>query len=154
MGEFIMRSIEQKICVDGDGLDVFNSLITPSRINDWWKTSTAIVNPKKGGIWMAAWGEDIDAPDYVTSAVLSEFEPGKRLVMSNFDYMSKSGPLPFEAEFETSFSITGLSGTETELTVIQTGFPEEKTADEFYAGCLRGWADTLASLKIHLQKSR
>lgn len=149
-----MRSIEQKICVETGSLDVFNSLITPSRINEWWKSSTAIVNPKKGGIWMASWGEDIDAPDYVTSAVLSEFDPGQRLVMSDYDYLSKSGPLPFEAEFETSFLISELSESETELKVIQTGFPDEKTADGFYAGCLQGWEDTLANLKIHLQQSR
>jgi uncharacterized protein YndB with AHSA1/START domain len=45
---------------------VFRLLLTPSAIREWWGVSRDIVTPEQGGIWVAAWGEDEDDPDYVT----------------------------------------------------------------------------------------
>jgi hypothetical protein len=49
---------------------VFNALVTPSAIRAWWGAARAIVVPRTGGLWAAAWGEEEDAPEYVTTAVI------------------------------------------------------------------------------------
>ena len=33
--------------------------------------------------------------------------------------------------------------------VSQSGFPADAAADEFYAGCVQGWTDTLGSFLQH-----
>lgn len=37
------------------------------------------------------------------------------------------------------------------LHVVQDGFPMDSLADEFYAGCERGWVDTFAGIRRYLE---
>lgn len=46
---------------------LFALLHTPSAIRGWWGAARAIILPKEGGVWIGAWGEDEDLPDYITS---------------------------------------------------------------------------------------
>ena len=85
---------------------LFSLLHTPSAIRGWWGAARAIVIPKEGGIWCATWGDDEDAPDYITAATLRVFDPPRRLVFADYQYMAKTGPLPFRAEFVTEFTVT------------------------------------------------
>lgn len=130
---------------------IFQLLITPSAIKEWWSASRAIVHPKQGGIWIAAWGENEDRPDYITSATMSVFDPPKRIVMTKYDYFSKNGPLPFTASFETEFLITAQSNG-CILRVTQEGFPVDPVADDFYAACEAGWKTTLEQIALFVRK--
>lgn len=116
----------------------------------WWNARTAIVMPKPGGLWMAAWGKDEDSPDYITAARLKVFDPPRRLVMHEFEYQSKSMAVPFSRQLETEFHITE-QGPKTELRVMQTGFPDGSDADAFYEGCCQGWAATLQAISEFFQ---
>ncbi len=132
--------------------EAFAALISPSALCAWWSASKAIVVPEAGGMWMATWGEDEDAPDYISGATLSVFEPPHRLVMSNMKYVARTGCLHFEADLPTEFTIEPTDSSCT-LHVHQTGFPDDPIADEHYKGCEVGWERTLASLKTFLSKS-
>ena len=129
--------------------ELFALLITPSAIRSWWSAARAIVLPQEGGVWTAAWGEDEDAPDYVSSATILAFDPPRLLVLGKYCYHAKTGELPFEAEFQTEFLVIP-QGRETMLRVTQDGFPAESVADEFYAACQRGWRDTFAGIRRYL----
>jgi len=98
---------------------------------------------------MAAWGENEDAPDYITAATIKVFDPPRRLVLGDFRYYARSGPLPFEADFNTEFSVRP-NAEGTLLRVVQDGFPVESVADDFYAGCERGWRDTFTGIRRYL----
>jgi uncharacterized protein YndB with AHSA1/START domain len=128
---------------------VFQLLHQPSAIRRWWAASHAIVIPQSGGVWTSVWGDDEDDPDYITSAAISVFEPPRRMVLSEFRYYARSGPLPFDAEFETEFVVTP-EETGCRLTVTQRGFPLGPEADDYYAGCQTGWSDTFAGIRRFL----
>ena len=129
---------------------VFALLHTPSAIRDWWGASNAIVLAETGGTWAATWGENEDDPDYISVATISDFDPPNRLVLCDFQYLAKTGPLPFQADFTTSFEvIAGSDGTT--LRVKQDGFPPGAEADEFYAACQRGWQDTFTGIRKYLR---
>ena len=130
---------------------VFAALITPSQIRGWWSVNRAIVIPKTGGIWCAAWGEDEDVPDYTSSATIKEFQPEYRLVLGEYQYVSPAGGLPFEADFETTFEVKSL-GEGSQLTVTQAGFPSEPIADEYYGACESGWQRSLDALENYLDR--
>ena len=128
---------------------VFSLLHTPSAIRGWWHASRAIVVPRTGGVWAAAWGDDEDAPDYLTSAIVEVFEPPRRLRLTDYRYVAQSGELPFEADFSVEFEVVPhISGSR--LRVTQSGFPAAPVADEFLADCETGWHDTLASIRRFL----
>src|SRR5262245_65723227 len=78
---------------------LFALLHTPSAIRGWWGAARAIALPQQGGIWAAVWGEAEDDPDYVTAATIREFDPPRRLVLADFQYHARTGPLPFAADF-------------------------------------------------------
>jgi uncharacterized protein YndB with AHSA1/START domain len=77
---------------------VFALLHTPSAIRDWWGASQAIVLAEPGGSWAAVWGASEDDPDYTTVAAIRDFDPPRRLVLTDFRYRAKTGPLPFRAD--------------------------------------------------------
>jgi len=128
---------------------LFSILITPSAIRAWWGPARAIVIPAVGGTWAAAWGADEDDPDYVTVATLVELDPPRKLAMADYRYHAKSGALPFEADFVTTFEVEP-SGDGATLCVTQAGFPDDPVADDFLKGCEQGWTDTFAGIRRFL----
>ncbi len=124
---------------------LFRLLHTPSDIRAWWGASQAIVIPEPGGLWAAIWGAE-DDPDYITVATMKVFEPPRRILFTDYRYKAKSGPMPFEAEFETEFLITP-NAEGVVLRVTQSGFPSGAIADAFYAGCQVGWRNTFAGIR-------
>ena len=129
-----------------DPARVFAALLTPSDIRNYWSASQAIIIPKSGGTWAVTWGENEDQPDYITSAQISKFEPDRILKLSKFVYQSPEGDLPFDHDLETEFQIEPTPNG-SRLTVLQTGFPDDPSADEFFEGCEKGWQDTLSAMK-------
>lgn len=128
---------------------VFAALVTPSAIRAWWGAARAIVLPKAGGLWAAVWGASEDDPDYVTVARVAAYEPPRRLVLDDYRYRAKSGPMPFKADFRTTFEVARTT-TGSRMTVTQSGFPCDPVADAHYAACETGWATTLRQLAAYL----
>lgn len=124
---------------------MFALLHTPSAIREWWGAERAVIIPETGGVWAAAWGEDEDDPDFITVATIQVFDPPRRIVFSDYRYESKSGALPFDANFVTEFNVTP-TPEGTMLRVCQDGFPAGPEADEFYAACEQGWRDTFQGI--------
>jgi uncharacterized protein YndB with AHSA1/START domain len=133
--------------------EVFALLTTPSSIRIWWSAARAIVIPERGGIWVAAWGDLEDRPDYVTAATIAECDRPNRLVLSDYRYWAKSGPLPFDAEFTTEF-IVSPHGNGVVLRVTQDGFPAGPEGDQFLAACETGWRETFAEIRAFLEAER
>ena len=129
---------------------VFALLHTPSAVRGWWGASRAIVLPQEGGVWAATWGESEDDADYVTAATIRVFEPPSRLVLADYRYRARSGPLPFRADFVTEFTVRPHPEGSL-LRVVQDGFPTDPVADAFYAACERGWHETFASLRRYVE---
>ncbi len=147
------RSHVNSIDVEASPECVYASLVTPSAIRTWWLAASAIVDARRDGLWVATWGDDEDAPDYVTSARILVAEPPTRLVLGEYRYFARTGPLPFEADFTTEFTVEPNDGG-SRLTVRQSGFPADPVADAFYEGCERGWRDTLVSFAdFHTSKA-
>jgi uncharacterized protein YndB with AHSA1/START domain/catechol 2,3-dioxygenase-like lactoylglutathione lyase family enzyme len=128
---------------------VFALLHTPSAIRAWWGAHRAIVLPQPGGVWAATWGASEDDPDYVTVARIAAFDPPRRLVLGDYRYRARSGPLPFDADFVTTFEVEPVPDGAV-LRVSQAGFPAAAAADDFYAACQRGWRDTFAGIRRYL----
>ena len=147
------REIQREISLDVSVERAFNLLITPSEIRQWWLANRAIVLPKAGGTWAAAWGDDEDGPDYVTCAKIVKYDPPSVLCLAEYEYFSKDGGLPFEADFEVEFEVQSRDST-TILKITQRGFPADESADAFFSGCQKGWDDTLASMQKFLASTK
>ncbi len=143
------RSHEHQIELDAGAEKVFDSLISPAAICSWWQASSAIVIPRKDGIWMGTWG-DTEDPDFITAHKMVEFDPPKTIVFDDVEYIAKSGPPPFDLKMVTKFEIEPISDEKCILKVIQSGFPVDSIADEFYAACEIGWKNTFDGMKTYI----
>ena len=132
---------------------LFAILHTPSAIRNWWGASRVVVLAEPNGLWAAAWGGDEDNPEYITAATITAFEPPRRMVLSDYLYRAKTGPLPFQAQFVTEFLVTLCAGGAT-LRVTQDGFPASLDADVYFAACKKGWADTFAGIRRFLTENQ
>ncbi len=128
---------------------VFSLLHTPSAIRGWWSAARAIVLAREGGTWAATWGESEDNPDYITVARISKFELPRLLVLTDYHYHAKDGPLPFKADFVMEFVVEPRPGGSL-LRVTQDGLPADSVADAFYAGCDVGWRNTFSGIRRFL----
>lgn len=140
------REITQEYFINTKPEVAFDALLKPGMIQKWWFAKSAIVIPEKGGIYAVTWGEDIDNPDYISAAKIALLDKPNRIRLTDFQYLSKDGPLPFKADLDVEFNLKP-EGNGTLLTVNQRGFPDHEGADEFYNGCVQGWMDTITSLK-------
>jgi uncharacterized protein YndB with AHSA1/START domain len=143
------RQHVHEIALPADPERVFALLITPSAIRAWWGAARAVVIAEENGVWAAAWGSDEDRPDYVTTACIRSFEPPHRLVLTDYRYLAKSGPLPFQADFTTEFTVRPTREGSV-LRVVQDGFPMDSVADAFYSGCETGWRNTFEAIRRFL----
>jgi uncharacterized protein YndB with AHSA1/START domain len=129
---------------------VFALLHTPSAIRQWWGAARVVVLPRNDGLWVAVWGEDEDAPEYISAARIRRFDPPHRLVLADVSYYAKSGPLPFDSRrITTEFTVEGRPGG-CLLRVLQRGFPADRSADDFFAACERGWRDTFDGIRRYV----
>jgi len=142
-----MRTQRHEIEIDASTETVFRLLHTPSAIRGWWSVSRAVVVAQEGGLWVAAWGEDEDDPDFVTLGTITTFEPPYRFVLRYDRYFAKAGPLPFDADFAVEFLLMPLPTGGARVHVTHTGFPVGPEADPFYAGAEEGWRRTLEALR-------
>lgn len=129
---------------------VFNALITPSAICRWWGASTAIVLAEEGGFWNASWG-DPDDPDYITFHRISKYRYPEFIELDEARYHTRFEPPPFELDVTARFEVEPLTETASRLRVIQTGFPVDEIADEFYAACEKGWKDTFEGMRLFIE---
>ena len=130
--------------------EVFALLHTPSAIRKWWSAAQAIVVPEVGGIWCATWGGSEDEPDYVGSATIEVFDPPRRLVLTEYEYFARSGPLPFEADFKVEFLVEPHPDGSS-LKVVQDGFPISEEGNSFLEACVTGWTNTFAGIRSYLE---
>ena len=128
---------------------VFAILHKSSAIRAWWGAARAVVLAREGGVWAAAWGDKEGDPDYITVARIDVFDPPRRLMLTNFQYHAKSGPLPFQAQITTEFTVEARPNGAL-LRVVQDGFPVDPIADAFYTGCEVGWTNTFAGIRRFL----
>ena len=148
-----MRSITREVRLPVRADAAFALLHTPSAIRAWWSAARAVVAPRPGGIWIAAWGSDEDAPDYITSARIIVWDPPRTLRLGHFQYYRKDGQeLPFVAALETEFSVSPHDSGSL-LRVHQAGFPDEAIADAFFAACRAGWAATFEGIQRYVVNS-
>lgn len=125
---------------------LFAALHTPRAICEWWDCTSAIVVARTDGYYVVAWGDEND-PTYFSVAKITAFEAPRRMVLADYQYYAKDGRMPIDADFVVSFEVTPhASGAK--LQIVHDGFPPG--SDDFYDGCVQGWADTCAGIQRYM----
>jgi uncharacterized protein YndB with AHSA1/START domain len=138
------RSQSHEIEIPADALAVFNLLLAPKAIRGRWSGHAAIIT-EMDGLWVFAWGERENDPDYVTGARIKSFVAPQRVLLAYEYVRSRAGVLPFGASMTAEFS-TQKHGAGSVLRVTHSGFPAGPDGEAFYESCTHGWRAALQGI--------
>jgi uncharacterized protein YndB with AHSA1/START domain len=128
---------------------VFNLLITPKAIRGRWGSVSAIAT-EMDGLWVIAWGERENDPNYVAGARIRAFESPRRVALA-FEYCrAKSGTLPYGAGMSAEFTIQK-SQAGAVLRVTHSGIPQGPDTDAYFNSAGEGWRAVLQGIALVLQ---
>jgi uncharacterized protein YndB with AHSA1/START domain len=127
---------------------MFEILITPSAIRSWWGAATAVVDARKGGSWITAWGEGERPSHFVSSFEILEFDPPSRLVLGAGKLMSES-MWPIQTDMTTEFVVTPQPVGCT-LRIVQQLAPHEPLLDDYFDACVAGWQNSYQGIRSYL----
>jgi uncharacterized protein YndB with AHSA1/START domain len=118
--------------------EVWQSLITPSAVNQWFNTKAAEIDPRVGGAYKVGWRYTIDGRDVVGGpTTILEYDPPRRLVLDWPDW--RGDP---EVSGQTIAFELAPKGTGTTLTFVHTGFTRAEDISDYPFG----WAWFLGEL--------
>ncbi len=140
------RSISESISIVARPAIVFDVLIRPTCIRQWWFAKRVIIRPKVGGALAITWGENEDDPDYFALAEIRALKPNTQLKIEYLDSFAKTGGLPSEAQMTVSFDIHENAKGST-LSILQEGIPNNSEFDNYYKDCIKGWNEVANKIK-------
>lgn len=126
---------------------LFTVLTTPSAIRSWWGVSKAIVDLRKGGTWVTAWGESDGDSDHVTSFKIVELEPPTLVVLGSSKYIRVGSTL--ETNMTTEFRIDAHPHG-CNLRIVQVLDPHDPFMDDYFDACILGWQNCFEGIRHYL----
>lgn len=142
--ETVRNEFEEPFNVSAERM--FEALITPKAIREWWGANRAVVDAEKGGSWVATYGEDDGESVFVNSFKLIEFDPPRKIVLGDGTLIANDKEFPLLMNTTTEFLIVptpqGCS-----LTIVHIGMPTDPESEDFYESSLLGWHNTFEGLR-------
>ena len=110
--------IRMKITIDAPRESVFQALIQPEIVNQWFGSKSAVVDPRPGGRYDLSWKYKVDGKDVVGGPTrILEIVPNEKLVL---DWLDWRGDKSITGQ-TISFFLKSV-GSSTEVTFVHAGF--------------------------------
>lgn len=145
-----MRAIEAKIVVNVAPDKALSEFLNMQGIQQWWGATGGLIDAKEGGVWSLHWKEDAGSFKYVQSGLISKYDPGRILEISNYIYLHPEHPTfgPMVLTFAVSKVANG-----TEVMVRQDGYLYTESWNWYYDAVTLAWPQVLEQYADYLQKS-
>jgi uncharacterized protein YndB with AHSA1/START domain len=130
---------------------MFEILITPSAIRSWYGAAKVVVDPKKGGSWIAAWGDDEDDSEYINALKILEFDPPNRIVLGEGKYIAGTA-WPIMTDIRTEL-ILEPQPSGCFLRIVQDLTPHEPLLDDYFDACIAGWQNSYEGIRNYIHNN-
>ena len=136
------RSQWHEIELPATPVAVFNLLISPKAIRGRWGSVSAVVT-ELDGLWVIAWGERENDPNFVAGARIRAFESPRRVALAYEYCRAKTGQLPYGPTMTAEFTIqkTQVGAL---LRVTHAGIPQD--ANAYFESAGEGWRAMLQGI--------
>lgn len=149
MGRKVRCDIHAQVHIRVPAEKVWAALVQPERIQQWWGTSRGLVEPRKGGLWALAWGDQGQGYRYVLNGVIRVIKPAARLLVDPLVYFNSERP-PL-GPMRVSFSLAEKKGV-TRITAHHEATGEGPDWEWYFGTVKQGWKASLSNLKNYLEK--
>ena len=83
-----MRKVEATIEINCSPEQIFNAFIQPKLLKQWWNVERSLVEPRQGGVYSLAWNVSKEGFQYVSTGIITVFNPAKELLIDHFVYFN------------------------------------------------------------------
>ena len=142
------RKVSRSIQIYATPSRVFQAFLDAEQLKQWWGVSTALIEPRKGGVYALGWSEAGQGFDYVGCGVIKSYAPNKRLRIDSMVYFGPGHP-PLGP---MRLTVNLLEREDrTRVAVRQEGFGTGPVWDQYYEAVSQGWKGALKNLKTFLE---
>lgn len=143
-----MRKVEATAEVNCSAINVFNAFIEPSKLKGWWNAERCLVEAKQGGVYSLAWNVSKQGFQYISTGIITVFNPAKELFIDHFVYFNPEKPILGPTYLAIKLDENGSS---TRVRLVQGGYQYGGEWDWFYEAVKDAWPKVLQNLKQYLE---
>ena len=144
-----MRKVEATVDINCSAEQIFNAFIQSSLLKQWWNVDRCLIEPQQGGVYSLAWNVSKEGFQYVSTGIITVFNPAKELMIDHFVYFNPEksilGPTFLFVKLEENVSSTRLN-------LVQGGYQYGGEWDWFYDAVKDAWPKVLLDLKSFLER--
>lgn len=144
-----MKSITIHSSIKCSSGKVIQAFLDPTALKEWWGVERALIEPMVGGLFILAWQVAEQGLGYVTTGIISAYEPEKQLIVKNLAYLNPArsilGPMNLIVRVTTK-------GGGADLYLCQDGYQSGGDWDWYFEAVHIAWPIVIESLKQYLEK--
>jgi len=130
---------------------MFEVLTTPSAIRSWWGASSVVLDPRKGGSFIAASSDGDSTSEYMNAFEILEFEPPTKMVLGGGKYYAGTN-WPIRTNMTTEFRIEKQPAGCILQIVVELD-PADPLLDDFFDACVAGWQNSFEGIRNYIHNN-
>lgn len=143
-----MRRVETSVEILQPASKVFDAFVEPALLHKWWSVDSCLVEKRQGGIYSLAWERDKKGFHYISTGIITVFNPGRELLIDHFVYFNPEKQILGATYLSIKFQQNDQG---THLSLVQGNFQDGGDWDWFYDSVLEAWPKVLVDLKTFLE---
>jgi uncharacterized protein YndB with AHSA1/START domain len=144
-----MKKVSASIEINSTASKVIDAFLQPDMLRDWWNVERCLIQPQSGGLYTLVWNVSNTGFGYVSSGIITIYQPGIMLVIEKLVYLNPEhpilGPMTLSIRAEQHENTTFMH-------LAQDGYREGSHWDWYYDAVKNAWPQMLQTLKAYLEK--
>lgn len=144
-----MRKINAAININCTPSKITDAFLKEDMLKEWWKVERCFIQPHSGGLYTLLWKVTDAGFGYVTSGIITLYQPGIMLTIEKLIYLNPQHPVfgPMTLHIEVQQNETDCT-----LHLTQDGYKDGADWDWYYDAVKLAWPQVLNDLKFYLEK--
>jgi uncharacterized protein YndB with AHSA1/START domain len=146
-----MRSVRAEAEVRATPERAIDAFLRIDALRAWWGVERGLVEPHPGGLFALAWKITEHGFGFVTTGVIEELDPQRRLVIGRYTYFhperSILGPMTLTVEAEPR------SPRSTLVRVTQDGYRDGADWDWYHDSVRVAWPQVVTDVAAYLERT-
>lgn len=143
-----MRKVTASIDIKSTPSKIIDAFLQPNILNRWWSVERCFIEPHSGGLYTLAWGITENGFGYISSGIISIYQPGLMLTIEKLVYLNPDisilGPMTLNIRTQPNENFTILH-------IVQDGYKNGTDWDWYYSAVSDAWPQVLKILKAYLE---
>ncbi|MCH8904951.1 MAG: SRPBCC domain-containing protein [Bacteroidetes bacterium] len=144
-----MRKVEHNLQINASPEKVIEAFVEFDMLKEWWGVERSLIEKREGGLYTFAWGVSDKGYEYITSGIISRYDPRSVIEIDKCIYMGPERPLlgPVKLTIEATEN-----NRAADVHIVQDGYRDGEDWDWYYEAVAEGWPRAAADLKTYLEK--